>query len=79
MRTTDEMKPEDSSALITNASRRGRKGFSGIPAEAIENYLCSEDERAARKASLLAVGGSLSTKDADHLRNVSRDLRAKRR
>jgi hypothetical protein len=37
--------------------------------------LGGKDERASRKAALLAAGGSLSTKDADHLRVVSRELR----
>ena len=75
MRTTVEMKPEHRAALIAIASKRGRKGFSGVLAEAIENYLGGEDERASRKAALLAAGRSLSTKDADHLRKVTRELR----
>ena len=75
VRTTVEIKPEHRAALIAIASKRGHKGFSNVLAEAIETYLCGEDERARRKAALLAVGGSLSTKDADHLRGVSRELR----
>jgi hypothetical protein len=75
MRTTVEMKPEHRSALIALASKRGHKGFSGDLAEAIDTYLRGEEERDRRKAALLAVGGSLSAKDADHLRRVSRQLR----
>jgi hypothetical protein len=75
MRTTVEMKPEHRAALISIASKRGHKGFSGVLAEAIDTYLQGEDERAKRKARLLALGGSLSAKDAEHLRSVSRRLR----
>jgi hypothetical protein len=75
MRTTVEMKPQHRAALIALATKRGKKGFSGVLAEAIDTYLQGEDERAKRKARLLALGGSLSAKDAEHLRRVSRRFR----
>jgi hypothetical protein len=75
MRTTVEMKPQHRAALIALATKRGKTGFSGVLAEAIDTYLQGEDERAKRKARLLALGGSLSAKDAEHLRRVSRRFR----
>lgn len=75
MRTTVEMKPKHRAALISIASRRGEKGFSGVLGEVIDFYLRSQDGGEERKKRLLALGGSISAKDAEHLRRVSRDLR----
>lgn len=75
MRTTVEMKPEHRTALLTLASRRGEKGFSAVLAEAIDTYLRTQDERARRRETLLSLGGSLSAKDGERLRAVTRELR----
>ncbi len=69
------MKREHRAALVALAAKREKKGFSGVLAEIIDTYLQGEDERAKRKTRLLALGGSLSAKDAEHLRQVSRKLR----
>ena len=75
MRTTVELKPEHRSALLSIASRRGEKGFSSVLSEAIESYLRREGEREKRRAVLLSLGGSISSEEADALRNAVRDLR----
>ena len=69
------MKPEHRKALITLAADRGEKGFSGVLAEVIEEYLRGEQKRAERKRKLLDLGGSLSDEEAEGLRRVTEDLR----
>ena len=69
------MKPEHRSALISIAAKRGEKGFSGVLAEVIDHYLRSQDDQEKRKKKLLSLAGSISAKDAEHLRKVSRELR----
>lgn len=75
MRTTVEIKPEHRAALLSLASRRGEKGFSGVLAEAIDSYLGKEEDRAKRRSALLALGGSITQEEADRLRRVSREIR----
>jgi ATP-dependent exoDNAse (exonuclease V) alpha subunit len=75
MRTTVEIKPEHRSALLALASRRGQKGFSAVLGEAIENYLQGEKDREKRRQTFLSLAGSISKKDADELRQTTRELR----
>jgi hypothetical protein len=75
VRTTIEMKPEHRSALLSLASRRGQKGFSAVLGEAIESFLRGEVEREKRRKALLSLGGSLSKKESDGLRNTVREIR----
>jgi hypothetical protein len=75
MRTTVEMKPEHRSALLSLASRRGQKGFSGLLAEAIDLYLRSQEDQEKRTKLLLALEGSMSPKEADRMRQVANELR----
>jgi hypothetical protein len=75
MRTTVEIKPEHRAALLSLASRRGEKGFSGVLAEVIDSYLSKEEDRAKRRSALLALGGSITQEEADRLRRVSREIR----
>jgi len=75
MRTTVEMKPEHRSALLALAAKKGEKGFSSVLAEAIEEYLDGERERAKQRDALLALRGSLSDEEAEELRKYTSELR----
>ena len=75
MRTTVELKPEHRSALLALAARRGFKGFSIVLEEAIEAYLADQAGHKQRSDALLSLAGTVSTLDADQLRQVSQDLR----
>lgn len=75
MRTTIELKSEHRSALLALAARRGQKGFSAVLEEAIDLYLDSEADRERRRHTILSLAGSISQKDADELRKISRKLR----
>ncbi|MBZ5570515.1 MAG: hypothetical protein LAO09_01380 [Acidobacteriia bacterium] len=69
------MKTEHRSALLALAARRGEKGFSGVLAEAIEEYLEGEQARSQRREALLSLAGSLSAEDAESLRRSTAALR----
>ena len=69
------MKPEHRSALLALAARRGKKGFSSVLAEAIEEYLDGERTRMQRRKELLSLAGSLSIEDAKNLRIEATSLR----
>lgn len=69
------MKPEHRSALLAIAARRGRKGFSALVADAIEDYLKDDGEWGRRREAVLALAGSLSAEDAEELRQTTRALR----
>ena len=69
------MKPEHRSALLALASRRGHKGFSAVLGEAIETFLQGEVAREKRRKTLLSLGGSLSKKDGEELRHITKELR----
>jgi hypothetical protein len=75
MRTTVEMKPEHRAALISIASERGEKGFSGVLAEVIDFYLRSQDDREKRKTRLLSLAGSISAEEGERMKQVAADLR----
>jgi hypothetical protein len=75
MRTTIEMKPEHRSALLALAARRGEKGFSSVLAEAIDEFLKGEAQRRQRREDVLALANSLSSEEAENLRQVARDVR----
>jgi len=75
MRTTVEMKPEHRSALLALAADRGEKGFSSVLAEAIQEYLDGERDRAARREEFRSLAGSLNAKDGEVLRAATRELR----
>jgi hypothetical protein len=74
-RTTVEMKPEHRSALLALAARRGEKGFSGLLAEAIDEFLKGEAERRRRREDVLALANSLSSEEAETLRHAVGELR----
>ena len=75
MRTTVELKAEHRSALLALAASRGKRNFSSLLSEAIEQYLNGEQDRARRRKELLSLAGSLSAKDVDQLRRTTEALR----
>jgi predicted transcriptional regulator len=75
MRTTIEMNAEHRARLMEMAARRGEKGFSNLVAEAIEDFLDREKERTERRRRVLQMRGTLSSKEADRLRQHVAGLR----
>ncbi len=75
MRTTIEMDPEHRARLLEIAARRGKKGFSGVVAEAIETYLVQQDELQDKQKKVLKLKGSLGDEEADDLREEIKNLR----
>jgi hypothetical protein len=75
VRTTVDLKPEHHKALLDLAARRGADGVSDLVAEAIERFLRSELDPAARREDLLSLAGSLSKPEADELRQNVKTLR----
>ena len=75
MRTTIEMNPEHRARLLEIAARRGKKGFSGVVAEAIESYLVHQDALREKQKKAQKLKGSLKEEEADSLREKIRDLR----
>jgi len=76
MRTTIEMKPEHRAKLLELAARRGKKGFSGVVAEAIETYLTQQEAIRERQRKVLKLKGSLSTEEAEKLRGEIEGIRS---
>jgi hypothetical protein len=75
MRITVEMKSRHRRALMALAGHRGKKDFSALVTEAIEEYLDGGRIRVRRRNELLSLAGSLSIQDAKHLRNTAMPLR----
>ena len=77
MRTTIEITDEQRARLLELAAARGRKGFSFLVREAIEQYLATEGEaeRRRRAEKAIAVLGTLREDEADRLEETRRKLR----
>lgn len=75
MRTTIELKDEHRARLLEIAARRREKGFSGIVAEALEDYLRRLESDATLRAEALHQRGSISGDDAERLRAHAAALR----
>ena len=75
MRTTVEIKPEHRSSAIGLGITPQTKGFSAVLSEAIESFLHGEAEREKSRKALLSLGGSLSEKEGDELRQTAKRLR----
>jgi hypothetical protein len=75
MRTTIEIKPAHRAKLLELAARRGEKGFSSVIAEALESYFRGNGNGAHVRERALRLRGSLSRKEADHLRRETQALR----
>jgi hypothetical protein len=75
MRTTVELKDEQRAALLRIAAARGEKGFSTVLSEAVDVYLRAVEDRSHRQQSALALRGTISDEQAEHMRHVVQDLR----
>lgn len=76
MRTTIELADEQRAKLLELAALRGEKGFSGIVAEALEEYFSKRTPDDSRNAKIRALRGSLSAEEADELRAEAAEIRA---
>lgn len=76
MRTTIELTDEQRAKLLHEAARRGKKGFSSIIQEAIDEYFAADADRVARRAMADRLIGALSDEEAERIKE---DIRALRR
>jgi hypothetical protein len=75
MRTTIEIKPEHRAQIIELAAKRGEKGFSGVIAEALEQFLASQKSRKRAIRDALALKGSMSEAEVAGLLSETRKIR----
>ncbi len=75
MRTTIELSDEHRAKLLELSVRRNKKGFSGLIAEALDNYLENADLERAKIRRALAAGGTLPDDEAGQMRRYTRKLR----
>ncbi len=75
VRTTIDLPNDLRARLLDLAARRGEKGFSGLVREAVATYLADLDNRAARVARAASVLGTLSTTEAEAMREAVSSLR----
>jgi len=75
MRTTVEISDEQRSRLLELAARRGEKGFSRLVQEALDAYLRAEATLAGPRLRALALRGSISDEDGEHMLATVRELR----
>lgn len=75
MRTTIEIRDKHRAKLLELAARRGRKGFSAIIDEAIEQYLAQDKEQDEARRRALKLRGTLSRREAARLRVHTAALR----
>lgn len=76
MRTTIEMTDEQRAKLLHLAAMRGLKGFSRLVQEAIDLYIEGRAGRDSEVRAALAVRGALKGSEADHLAEVSCQIRS---
>ena len=76
MRTTIEMTDEQRAKLLHLAATRGLKSFSKLVQEAIDLYIESRADRESEVRAALAMRGVLKGSEADHLAEVSRQIRS---
>jgi len=75
MRTTIEMKPEHRARLLELAARRGHKGFSQLIEEAVDAYLKADAASVETQRRTQALRGSLSSEDAQAMRDTTAAIR----
>ncbi len=75
MKMTIELSDERSAKLLELAEGTGEKGFSQLINEAVDLYLgrIEQDKDSRRRA--LATAGSLTSEEADELRQATRSIR----
>ena len=76
MRTTIEITDEQRSALLAMAAARGTKGFSALVQEALDRYLATRAQDAARIAAARASRGSLDDHEASDLAEACSQIRS---
>lgn len=75
MRTTIEICDEDRAWLLEMAARRGEKGYSRIVQDALKAYRESLKEKEERRRAILALQGSITEEQAEHLHRHVGELR----
>jgi len=75
MRTTIELSFQNRARLLELAARRGQKGISSLIAEAVDIYLMAQVSHKQELEKILALKGSLSSKDAENMRREVLDIR----
>lgn len=76
MRTTIELADEQRAALLAIAARRGRKGFSELITEAVDEWLAAQAARDDRLDRALRTQGALSEDEAVDLARSVETVRA---
>jgi hypothetical protein len=75
MRTTIEISPEHRARLMELAARRGEKGFSKLVKQALDAYLRSQTGEEKKRRRALMLKGALDSRDAERLRETTREIR----
>lgn len=75
MRTTIEITEEQRARLLELAARRSEKGFSKLVQEALDAYLAADEERVDVRARARMLRRSLTDRDAEALRQATRQIR----
>lgn len=75
MRTTIEISPEHRARLMELAARRGEKGFSKLVKQALDAYLRSQTGEEEKRRRALMLKGALDSRDAERLRETTREIR----
>lgn len=77
MRTTIELDETQLMKLKRLAAERGEKGYSRIISDALTRYFVelSAEEMEERRREVARLRGSISDEEAEHMRQVVRELR----
>jgi len=75
MRTTIEISPEHRARLMELAARRGEKGFSKLVQQALDAYLRSQTGEEEKRRRALMLKGALDSREAERLRETTREIR----
>jgi hypothetical protein len=75
MRTTIEISREQRACLMELAARRGEKGFSKLVQQALDAYLRSQTGEQEKRRRALMLKGALDSREAERLRQATREIR----
>lgn len=70
------MRTERRARILELAANEGKKGFSGVVAEALDLHLADQKDREKASREALALKGSMSEADAAGLLAETRKIRA---
>lgn len=76
MRATVEIRDEVGRKLEELARQRGDEEISSLVGEALDLYMAEQPSRKGSLAEILNLDGTFSDEDAEHFRQVLRDLRS---